>query len=90
MIRRRFTGRRGVRSGLLRKAADGVLERVKGIEPSYEAWEAAVLPLNYTRAGRYSSRKALPRQRVPGARRCRRLPGQANPARNNIRQNILE
>jgi hypothetical protein len=29
-----------------RKAA---LERVKGIEPSYAAWEAAVLPLNYTR-----------------------------------------
>ncbi len=27
------------------------LERVKGIEPSYEAWEAAVLPLNYTRTG---------------------------------------
>ena len=26
------------------------LERVKGIEPSYVAWEAAVLPLNYTRA----------------------------------------
>jgi hypothetical protein len=26
------------------------VERVKGIEPSYEAWEAAVLPLNYTRA----------------------------------------
>ena len=24
---------------------------MKGIEPSYEAWEAAVLPLNYTRAG---------------------------------------
>ena len=23
--------------------------RVKGIEPSYAAWEAAVLPLNYTR-----------------------------------------
>jgi hypothetical protein len=22
---------------------------VKGIEPSYEAWEASVLPLNYTR-----------------------------------------
>ena len=29
-----------------------MLERVKGIEPSYEAWEAAVLPLNYTRVGR--------------------------------------
>jgi hypothetical protein len=25
------------------------LERVKGIEPSCAAWEAAVLPLNYTR-----------------------------------------
>jgi hypothetical protein len=27
----------------------GWLERVKGIEPSLEAWEASVLPLNYTR-----------------------------------------
>ena len=25
------------------------LERVKGIEPSYSAWEAAALPLSYTR-----------------------------------------
>jgi hypothetical protein len=25
------------------------LERVKGIEPSLLAWEAKVLPLNYTR-----------------------------------------
>jgi hypothetical protein len=25
------------------------MERAKGIEPSYEAWEAAVLPLNYAR-----------------------------------------
>ena len=24
-------------------------KRVKGIEPSYSAWEADVLPLNYTR-----------------------------------------
>ena len=31
------------------------LERVKGIEPSYEAWEAAVLPLNYTRVALYST-----------------------------------
>ena len=29
-----------------------VLERAKGIEPSYAAWEAAVLPLNYARARR--------------------------------------
>ena len=28
---------------------EGSMERVKGIEPSYAAWEAAVLPLNYTR-----------------------------------------
>jgi hypothetical protein len=25
------------------------LERVTGIEPAYQAWEAGVLPLNYTR-----------------------------------------
>ena len=25
------------------------MERVKGIEPSSQAWEARVLPLNYTR-----------------------------------------
>jgi hypothetical protein len=40
----------------MRQAADrlwmflkGRLERVKGIEPSYSAWEAAALPLSYTR-----------------------------------------
>ena len=26
-----------------------ILERVMGIEPTYQAWEAGVLPLNYTR-----------------------------------------
>jgi hypothetical protein len=30
-------------------AAELKLERAKGIEPSYAAWEAAVLPLNYAR-----------------------------------------
>jgi hypothetical protein len=35
-----------------RALVSGVMvERVKGIEPSYAAWEAAVLPLNYTRIG---------------------------------------
>src|SRR5262249_1744787 len=33
-----------------RCAEGGRLERGKGIEPSYAAWEAAVLPLNYARA----------------------------------------
>ena len=37
-------GERGVR----RRQSAG-MERAKGIEPSYAAWEAAVLPLNYTR-----------------------------------------
>lgn len=31
------------------KAHPDHMERVKGIEPSYPAWEAGVLPLNYTR-----------------------------------------
>ncbi len=26
-----------------------LVERVRGIEPPYQAWEACVLPLNYTR-----------------------------------------
>jgi hypothetical protein len=26
-----------------------LMERVKGIEPSYSAWKAAALPLSYTR-----------------------------------------
>lgn len=30
-------------------AAVFFVERVKGIEPSYPAWEADVLPMNYTR-----------------------------------------
>jgi hypothetical protein len=36
------------------RAAKGELsmERAKGIEPSYAAWEAAVLPLNYARERR--------------------------------------
>ena len=32
------------------------LERVMGIEPTFEAWEAPVLPLNYTRINLYSLR----------------------------------
>ena len=35
------------------------LERVKGIEPSYAAWEAAVLPLNYTRVVSLPARMLL-------------------------------
>ncbi len=28
---------------------EGKMERVMGIEPTFSAWEADVLPLNYTR-----------------------------------------
>lgn len=38
----------------MKKASHGLallhLERVMGIEPTYQAWEAGVLPLNYTRS----------------------------------------
>ena len=38
------------------------MERVKGIEPSSQAWEARILPLNHTRF-RYRQRgKAAPIQ----------------------------
>ncbi|SRR5579862_3581166 len=36
-----------------------LLERVKGIEPSYSAWKAAALPLSYTRADVPLARPAL-------------------------------
>src|SRR4051794_7366208 len=39
----------GVHGGRL-DSLDAVLERVMGIEPTSKAWEAAVLPLNYTRS----------------------------------------
>ena len=38
-------GERPIFTGLWRS----VVERVEGIEPSTKAWEAFVLPLNYTR-----------------------------------------
>jgi sulfur carrier protein len=42
-----------------RKSGARQLERVKGIEPSYAAWEAAVLPLNYTRVLTWDNASAL-------------------------------
>jgi hypothetical protein len=37
----------------------GKMERVKGIEPSYSAWEAAALPLSYTRDDKQVSNNGL-------------------------------
>src|SRR3712207_5274622 len=36
------------------------VERVTGIEPALSAWEADVLPLNYTREGTHCTRSAPP------------------------------
>ena len=36
------------------------VERVRGIEPPSQAWEAYVLPLNHTRMRRLESSKATP------------------------------
>ena len=47
------------------------MERVKGIEPSYAAWEAAVLPLNYTRAGALFTRVACDREGADRLMPCR-------------------
>src|SRR5438128_4539824 len=59
---------RGMQAGEAGCSAAGRLrlERVKGIEPSYAAWEAAVLPLNYTRVGSELSIscRGLPRARM--------------------------
>ena len=41
------------------------LERVTGIEPALSAWEADVLPLNYTRVRPHGERTAMS---VPGVR----------------------
>ena len=41
------------------------VERVMGIEPTYEAWEAAVLPLNYTRGAGDSTCSAGQQASVP-------------------------
>ena len=39
-------------SGIHRKPRKSGVERVKGIEPSSQAWEAHILPLNHTRAAK--------------------------------------
>ena len=46
------TARHRDKLGMHRDVLPSALERVRGIEPLYEAWEAAVLPLNYTRFSR--------------------------------------
>ena len=42
-------GERGGGEPVFAGVGGDVVERVEGIEPSTKAWEAFVLPLNYTR-----------------------------------------
>ena len=51
------------------------LERVKGIEPSSQAWEAHVLPLNHTRDGRDLPNRRHSRNRFDN---CGKLPSRLN------------
>ena len=53
-------------------------ERVRGIEPPLRAWEARVLPLNYTR------RPRVPKSREAPAREGRRVSGSGG------REGVLE
>src|SRR6516165_11723981 len=57
------------------------MERVKGIEPSSEAWEAPALPLSYTRAPRMISD---PRPPASGLRRRSRSLRAVRPCRRRI------
>lgn len=62
------------------------MERVMGIEPTLEAWEAAVLPLNYTRSGVVPSAQSRSRggdYSAPFfiAAACRRLPQRPSASR---------
>ena len=44
------------------KAATPNMERLTGIEPAYQAWEASALPLSYSRVGTAKIRRS-PEQR---------------------------
>jgi hypothetical protein len=52
------------RSGSWSEMPSSEMERVKGIEPLYAAWEAAVLPVNYTRAGHRAAQRGAMMLRV--------------------------
>ena len=65
-----------------RQADPEILERVAGIEPALQAWEAGALPLHHTRtpcrlARRHGTDKGVPRRRArfdPGSRAVTRPP----------------
>ena len=48
-----------IKKGCAASRNPGVLERVMGIEPTLSAWEAEVLPLNYTRNANLDTRSRI-------------------------------
>ena len=63
------------KGGLTRKDAGQGVERVTGIEPALSAWEADVLPLNYTREPSQSNQRQG--QRAASSQRLRQPAGRA-------------
>ena len=63
----------GLEVTLARFLSNLLVERVMGIEPTYSAWEADVLPLNYTRVALVtpSKRQDPTRSASVQPRRCR-------------------
>ena len=49
------------------------MERVKGIEPSSQAWEARILPLNHTRSAEYLLAEFILRRNLLLSRRFFKL-----------------
>ena len=49
--------------GILKKPRKSGVERVKGIEPSSQAWEAHILPLNHTRTEKSDGQKVIAEDR---------------------------
>ena len=60
----------GLYSKNIALAARSHLERVTGIEPALSAWEADVLPLNYTRAHCQTSLRCVRLDIVPDPVGC--------------------
>ena len=60
-----------------------MVERVRGIEPPYSAWEADVLPLNYTReqAGVYRRHGDASAQETDGTPDCNQQTNSQEPVR---------
>ena len=65
------------------------MERVKGIEPSSQAWEAHILPLNHTRAWKDQHQKISHRTVGKQRRSCGAIPIPRSLADGRVRSQSL-